>query len=106
MDNPQNAEQFAEQAKLVYPTEAQGHHISGISKLMRDRYEAAYRDFDNYERLLPGNPSTVFYKGISMEGMQNKEGAAREYSRYLNTVNKGAQAQHAYQRLQAWGYVK
>jgi len=104
MENPQKAEQFAEKAKWVYPTEAQGHHISGVTKLMRHRYDAAYRDFDRYERLLPGNPSTVFYKGISMEGMQNKQGAAREYSRYLRTVKQGAQAKHAYQRLQAWGY--
>jgi predicted Zn-dependent protease len=99
------ARQYAERAKKVYPEEAQAQHLSGVSKLMGNRFEAAYTDFDNYEKRLPGNPNTVFLKGVSLEGMQNKQAAAKEYYRYLQMVNQGDQAQYAYQRLVDWGFV-
>lgn len=72
---------------------------------MGNRFESAYTDFDNYEKRLPGNPNTAFLKGVSLEGMQNKQGAAKEYYRYLQMVNQGEQAHYAYQRLVDWGYV-
>jgi predicted Zn-dependent protease len=100
------ARQYAERAQKVYPQEAQAQHLSGVSKLMGNRFEAAYTDFDNYEKILPGNPNTVFLKAVSLEGMQNKRAAAKEYYRYLQIVNQGEQAQYAYQRLVDWGYVK
>jgi hypothetical protein len=56
--------------------------------------------------LLPGNPNTTFFKGFSLEGMQRIEPAANEYYQYLQTVNQGKQAKHAYQRLVEWGYIK
>ena len=99
------ARQYADRAKKIYPEEAQAEHLSGISKLMGNRFESAYTDFDNYEKRLPGNPNTAFLKGVSLEGMQNKQGAAKEYYRYLQMVNQGEQAHYAYQRLVDWGYV-
>lgn len=99
------ARQYAERAKKIYPEEAQAQHLSGVSKLMGHRFESAYADFNNYEKRLPGNPNTVFLKAVSLEGMQNKKGAANEYYRYLQMVNQGEQAQYAYQRLVDWGYV-
>jgi hypothetical protein len=56
--------------------------------------------------MLPGNTNTIFFKGLSLEGMQNKQGAADEYYRYLQSVNQGGQAEYAYKRLVEWGYVK
>ncbi len=99
------ARQYAERAKKAYPEEAQAQHLSGVSKLMGNRFESAYTDFDNYEKRLPGNPNTAFLKGVSLEGMQNKQGAANEYHRYLRMVNQGEQAHYAYQRLVDWGYA-
>jgi len=99
------ARQYADRAKKIYPEEAQAQHLSGVSKLMGNRFESAYTDFDNYEKKLPGNPNTVFLKAVSLEGMQNKQGAAKEYYRYLQMINQGDQAQYAYQRLVDWGYV-
>jgi predicted Zn-dependent protease len=99
------ASQYAERAKKIYPEEAQAQHLSGISKLMGNRFESAYTDFDSYEKKLPGNPNTVFLKGVCLEGMQNKQGAAKEYHRYLQMVNQGEQAHYAYQRLVDWGYA-
>jgi predicted Zn-dependent protease len=106
LDRPARAREYAQQAKAVYPREAQGHHLAAVSALMRNDYDDAIQDLDTYERLLPGNPSTVFLKGVAKEGIRDVPGAAREYQRYLRSVNKGSQAQHAHQRLVSWGYLK
>ncbi|MDF1590548.1 MAG: M48 family metalloprotease [Desulfobacterales bacterium] len=100
------AERYADRARQVYPDEAQGCHISGIAKIRTKKYEAAHEDFSTYERLLPGNPNTVFFKGLSLEGMQKIDPAAKAYIRYLNQVRQGKLAQYAYQRLKEWGYIK
>ena len=100
------ADEYIERAKRAYPGEAQAHNVSGLTKLKRNRFDAAFQEFDAYERKLPGNPDTIFFKGISQEGMQHKEQAAKEYTRYLKLVNQGEQAQHAYKKLVEWGYIK
>jgi predicted Zn-dependent protease len=100
------ARQYAERAKQVYPEEAQAHQLSGITKLAKKDFGRAYEDFSRYEKLLPGNPNTIFLEGYSLEGMGRKNDAANEYYRYLQIVNQGDQAQYAYGRLVEWGYIK
>ncbi len=106
LNKPKRAEYYAEQAKRVYPAEAQAHHVSGIAKLGQDKYDAAYHDFNRYEKMLPGNPNTIFLKAVALEGMQNRQKAAEEYYRYLQNINEGDQAEYAYDRLIKWGYLK
>lgn len=103
-----NAEgiRYAEKAKAVYPQEAQAYHLSGFARLQTQDFQGAYRDFSSYEKLLPGNPSTLFFKGFALEGMDNKPEAAQEYHQYLQIIQKGKFAQYAYQRLVEWGYYK
>ncbi|HDQ41819.1 MAG TPA: tetratricopeptide repeat protein [Desulfonatronum sp.] len=103
-ERPKKAAFFAEQAQRVYPSEAQGHHLSGLAKVGLKQFDAAYAQFDRYERMLPGNPNTVFLKGFSQEGMGHKKKAAEEYYRYLQSVDSGEQAQYAYNRLLEWGF--
>jgi hypothetical protein len=55
---------------------------------------------------MPGNPTVTFLQGYSLEGMGNRQGAANQYHRYLQSVASGNQAQYAYQRLVQWGYIK
>ncbi len=100
------ADRYVELAKQAYPDEAQGYHISGIAKIRTKQYAAAYEDFSIYERRMPGNPNTVFYQGLSLEGMQKIEPAAKAYNAYLQQVRQGKQAQYAYNRLKEWGYIK
>ncbi len=38
--------------------------------------------------------------------MNQIEPAANEYQRYLQVVQQGKYAQHAYKRLVDWGYIK
>ena len=80
--------------------------LSGIANLATKSYAVAYKEFDAYDRVLPGNPNAAFFKGLSLEAMQDRPGAAREYQRYLKSVQSGAQAKHAATQLRAWGYAK
>jgi len=105
-DNYQEGLKYAEQAKTAYPGEAQAVHLTGMGKIRLRQFEGAYAEFAACDRLLPGNPNTVFLMGYSLEGMQDTRRAADAYARYLRAVNQGPQAQHAYKRLVEWGYIK
>ena len=101
-----NASRYAEKARKIYPQEAQACHILGYAMIRKKKYEAAFEEFTEYERLLPNNPNSLFFKGLALEGMQKKEPSAENYYRYLKIVSQGAQARHANQRLVEWGYIK
>lgn len=102
----EKARKYSEKAKKVYPKEAQGYHLAGIAKIRKKDFDSAYEDFRMYENMLPGNPSTIFYKGLALEGMQHIKESASEYYRYLQSVKEGDQAVYSYKRLVEWGYVK
>lgn len=105
-EEPGAAQRYAERAKRVYPREAQGHHTAGLAKIMQGKFSSAYQDFSEYDSMLPGNPNTMFLKGVALEGMQNVRGAAQQYYSFLQSNNQGWQAQHAYRRLASWGYIR
>ncbi len=98
--------QYAEMAQTAYPQEAQAYHLSGFANVQLKDFAKAYEEFNAYERMLPGNPNTIFFKGYCQEGMNHIEQAADEYQRYLQVVRQGQYAQHAYKRLVDWGYIK
>lgn len=100
------AESYADRAKAVYPGEGQAWYVGGFAQLDQKKYPEAYRSFDRYDRLLPGNANATFYKGYALEGMGDKTNAAAHYQKYLQATQQGAQAQHAYNRLVAWGYIR
>jgi len=100
------AQRYADLAKKVYPEEAQGYHLAGFAKIKEQKFEAALADFNRYDKLLPGNAGIVFLKGVTYEGMQKKEPAARHYYQYLQAVQQGDNAKYAYKRLKDWGYIK
>lgn len=99
------AQVYLDKAKSIYPKEAQANNLSGINKISLGEYDGAYQDLARYDKLLPGNPNTLFLKGFAMEGMQNRHGAAQHYYDYLQVVREGKAAQHAYTRLKVWGYI-
>lgn len=104
--NNSEAQQYADQAKQVYPREAQAYHVSGFAKLKGNNFASAYQDFGRSDQLLPGNPGIAFFKGVALEGMGRRDQSAAEYNRYLQSVKEGDNAKHAYQRLVEWGYIK
>lgn len=100
------AETYAARAREVYPTEPQAMQLNGLLLVKSEKFAPAYESFASYEKALPGNPYTVFYKGYSQEGMGNTQAAANEYYRFLKQVNQGDQAKYAYYKLVQWGYIK
>ena len=70
---------------------------------MEKKFSAAYEEFDHFEKKVPGNPNTIFLKGTALEGMQDKDGAAAEYQRYLKSTRKGEAVTHIQQRFSDWG---
>lgn len=103
---PVESQRYAEEAKRIYPQEAQANHMSGFAKIKRNQFAEAYEDFVAYEQKLPGNPNTAFYKGLALEGMRKIPQAANEYNKFLQVVQQGEQATYAYQQLVKWGYIK
>lgn len=97
---------YLKEAKAVYPQEAQAHFLSGFARLQTKDFPGAYQDFSTNEKLMPGNPTVIFFKGFAQENMGNKDVSAKEYYRYLQITQQGKYAQHAYQRLVEWGYIK
>ena len=97
---------YTTRAKKVYPGEAQAWQISGIVNLKTEKYAAAFADFDQYDKLLPGSPKTTFFKGYAKEKMGKRDEAAKYYYNYLQMTQQGKEAQYAYQRLKEWGYIR
>jgi predicted Zn-dependent protease len=103
---PAEALRYAELAKQAYPREAQARHLAGFAKLQQKQYASALDDFNAYDRLLPGNPNTSFFQGLSLEGMGQRAEAAKAYARYLKAGGQGDRAKYADNRLSQWGYAK
>ncbi|MDD5678020.1 MAG: M48 family metalloprotease [Kiritimatiellae bacterium] len=100
------AVRLAREAQAVYPGEAQAVYISGMANLQTQAFDAAFQEFSSYEKLLPGNPNTTYFKGYAMEGAGQRQAAADNYMRYLNSVRQGEYAEHARSKLVEWGYIK
>ena len=106
MENYAQAERFAVTAGQVFPEEAGSWYLNGLSKMKQKKYDTACDQFEKYEKTLPGNPNTTFYKGYCLEQMERTKNAAQEYQKYLNAVNQGEKANYANGRLIEWGYIK
>jgi predicted Zn-dependent protease len=103
---PLRAMKYTKKAKNLYPAEAQAYHIAGMANIKLKHFNKAYNQFEKYDRYLPGNPHITFFKGYSREGMGKIEKAANNYTKYLDVVQQGEYAQHAYSSLKKWGYIK
>ncbi|MDW7771671.1 MAG: M48 family metalloprotease [Desulfobulbaceae bacterium] len=106
LDKNEEAERLALKAGRIYPQEAQARTVSGVASIVNRKYDQAYQQFTEYNKLLPGNPEIGFFRGLSLEGMQRRKEAAEFYSLYLQQIRQGDQAQYAYRKLKEWGYIK
>ena len=100
------AADYASEAGRIYPQEPQAQMIMGVARLHTANFDAAFENFERCDRLLPGNPEFLFLRGLAREGAQRQNEAARFYIAYLKVVQQGPHAQHAYQRLVTWGYLR
>jgi predicted Zn-dependent protease len=100
------AREFANRARAAYPEEPQARQVCGMTALNLKQFDAAFSDFDAYERMLPGNPNLAFYKGFALEQMGRKEASAAEFQRFLESGSEGDQTTYAQNRLVGWGYIE
>lgn len=98
----------ASKAKQLYPQESQGYYISGLAGLSGKEFTKAHTDFEQCDRLLPGNPQISFYLGYCLDKTDQKQNAADRYMDYLKKINYASNkySQYAYKRLKAWGYAQ
>ncbi len=104
-DKMEEAKPYLEKATNVYPEEAQAHQLMGVTALQLKQPERAYDAFAAHNKVLP-NPVDQFFMGLSQESMQNKSKAAPHYQAFLQQVQQGDMAMHAYRQLKKWGYIK
>jgi len=92
--NPAAAQQTAALAARLNPSGAQ-------CALQRKDYAGALQHLNAFERQVPGDASTAFYKGLAYEAQGQRPQAAQAYSAF---VRKGgtasSQGRYAAQRLQ------
>jgi predicted Zn-dependent protease len=100
------AREYANRARAAYPEEPQARHVCGLAAMNQGNYDAALADFDAYDRMLPGNSSMAFYKGVTLEKLGRKESSAAEFQRYLQAGADGEEGEYARNRLTSWGYIK
>jgi beta-barrel assembly-enhancing protease len=100
------ADTYLATAKSVYPGEAQAVHLSGLAKLALREPDAALAEFQAYDKLLPGNPTTLFFMGAASENMGDKRAAANYYYRSLQSGARGGEAEFAGARLRDWNVIK
>jgi hypothetical protein len=62
--------------------------------------------FSEYEKRLPGNTDTIYFKAQAYEGMNDRVNAGRLYAQYVRMVPKGSQAKYAQTRLSQWGWMQ
>ncbi len=101
-----DARAYVDNARNIYPQEAQSHKLLASLSLQQRNPQAALQALNNFDRLLPGDSGVLFMKGVSLEAMGQREQAAQHYAGYLKQVRAGDASQHAYGRLKAWGYAK
>jgi len=101
-----DALRYAEAARTAYPQEAQAQKLTGVLQLANKNPGAAAQHFEQFDRLLPGDPGIAFLKGVSYEGAGNQRAAAENYARFLRSGGQGEPAQYSMGRLKAWGYAR
>lgn len=106
--NPAKAVLYADKAKKLYPSEAQGYYMAGLANTELKKYANGFQDFNTCDQLLPGNPQITFYKGYCLDNNGEQNPAANHYMAYLKMINyqPNTYSRHAYARLKEWGYAK
>ena len=100
-DKSAEAMRYAEAARTIYPQEAQAHKLAGVLQLQARDPAAAFQALDRFDRLLPGDPGIAFLKGVSLDGMGDRQRAAEHYAAFLRAGAQGDPARFAASRLQA-----
>ncbi|MFP4391935.1 MAG: M48 family metalloprotease [Desulfohalobiaceae bacterium] len=105
-DKHKQAREAAQRARDVHANEPQAVLENSLAALALHKPQKAYQELESYEQMLPGNPQTLFYRGLAMEDMQHRKQAADFYLRFLRQGGQGEQGEYALNRLQQWKYIQ
>ncbi|MDD4101572.1 MAG: M48 family metalloprotease [Kiritimatiellae bacterium] len=95
------AQKAAALAARVKPDGARAQSVLAQCALQQKDYTGALAHLGAFERQVPGEAHTAFYKGLAYEGLGRKTQAAQAYQGYLRKAGSGsAQGRYAAQRVQ------
>ncbi|MDX9867950.1 MAG: M48 family metalloprotease [Kiritimatiellia bacterium] len=95
------AQQTALRAARLYPAGSRAHGMLAQCALQKKEYAAAVAHLHAFERQVPGEAQTSFFKGLAYEGMGHKPQAAQAYQAFVRrSGTQSREAQYATQRLQ------
>ncbi len=98
--NPAAAQQAATLAARVSPAGARAQGVLAQCALQNKDYATALTHLNAFERQVPGDVSTSFYKGLAYEGQGQKQQAAQAYQSYVRRSGaSSAEGQYATKRL-------
>lgn len=99
--NIATAQQAAALAARVKPDNARAQSVLAQCALQQKNYAVALQHLNAFERQVPGESHTAFYKGMAYDGMGQKTQAVQAYQGYLRRAGAGsAQGRYAMQRVQ------
>ena len=99
--NLAGAQKAAALAARVSPAGARAQGVLAQCALQNKDYAAALTHLDAFERLVPGDTRTPFYKGLAYEGKGQKQQAAQAYQNFVRRGGTSStEGQYAAQRLQ------
>ena len=95
------AQQAAALAVRVSPNGARAQGVLAQCALQNKDYATALTHLNAFERQVPGDARTSFYKGLAYEGQGQKQQAEQAYQRFLQQGSStSAEGLYATQRLQ------
>ena len=95
------AQQAASRAAQVDPSGARAQGMLAQCALQKKDYTGALQHLNAFERQVPGDESTSFFKGLAYEGKGQKQQAAQAYQSYVSRGGTASDAgRYAAQRLQ------
>ena len=95
------AQQAASRAARVSPSGARAQSVLAQCALQNKDYAGALQHLNAFERQVPGEARTSFYKGLAYEGQGQKQRAAQAYQSYVRRGGaNSAEGQYAARRLQ------
>jgi len=99
--NVSAAQQAAALAARLNPSAARAQGVLAQCALQRKDYTGALQHLNAFERQVPGDARTSFYKGLAYEGQGQKRQAAQAYQAYVQRGGTAsAEGRYAVQRLQ------
>lgn len=100
-----DAQRYADNARALYPQEAQAHKLSASLHLGLRNPGAAFNALEQFDHVLPGDPGVLFMKAYALDGMGQGRRAAEHYARFLQVNRQGDAAKFSAGRLRAMGYA-